>query len=91
MKMEKQTLQLLFEIDGLIRGRVFPKLMKPTNWRTINQDNAYKIKETIALLSNDLERLSRQITPSRKVGRKPAITTDQKVKILLVNILGGEQ
>lgn len=90
MKMEKQTRQLLFEIDNLIRIRVFPRLRKPTNWRTINQDHAYKIKKTIMLFSSELERLSGQITPSRKAGRISAITADQKVKILLVKQLMGE-
>ena len=90
MKIEKQTRLLLFEIDDLIRIRVFPKLKKRTNWRTINQDNAYKIKKTITLLSDELERLSRQLTQSRKIGRRPVITADQKVKILLVKHLMGE-
>ena len=90
MKIESQTRQLLYEIDDLIRIRVFPKLRKHTNWRTINQDNAYKIKKTITLLSDELERLSMQITPSRKGGRRPVITTAQKVKILIVKHLIGE-
>lgn len=90
MEIEEQTKLLLSEIEELIRAKIFPRLSKPTNWRTINQDNAYKIKKTITLLAGDLERLSKQITRSRKAGRKPSISTDQKVRILLVKHLMGE-
>ncbi len=90
MEMEKRTEQLLFEIDGLIRTKIFPKLRKTTDWRTINQDNAYRIKETILFLSSDLEMLTKRIGAIKKLGRKPAITTVQKVKILLVKHLLGK-
>lgn len=89
MDAEHETRQLLYEIEKLIRIKVFPKIGGATNWRTIGQDNAFRIKKTLTLLDGDLKKLSLQVR-KRGAGRRAAMSTDQKVKILLVKQLLGE-
>ena len=90
MDTERRTRQLLYEIEDLIRIKVFPKINVASSWRTINQDNAFRVKKTLRLLDDDLKRLSSQIRRRRGAGRKPSMSLDQKAKVLLVKQLLGE-
>ncbi len=90
MDTERRTKQLLNEIEELIRIRIFPKINVASSWRTISQDNAFRVKKTLNLLDNDLKRLSSQVGRREGTGRKPAMSLDQKAKVLLVKQLLGE-